>query len=123
LRKTPGGADDDLWSPNVWRPATRQGALSSVSISGPYSATGPGDTPARRTIFVCHPDAPADEVACARKILASLARRAYRRPVNDADVEPLLSFYQSGRNKGTFDIGIEMALRRMLASPEFIFRF
>jgi len=97
--------------------------LGSVDIVGPYKATGPGETPSRKKLFVCTPAAASAEVACAKQIIASMARRAYRRPVNDADVEPLLGFYQSARNKGSFDTGIEMALRRMLADPEFVFRF
>jgi hypothetical protein len=95
-----------------------------VDITGPYHATGPGDTPSRRRIFVCHPNAPADEIPCARKILSSLAQRAFRRAPSDSDLESLLSFYQQERNKGgSFEAGIEIALRRILADPEFVFRF
>ena len=98
--------------------------LARVDITGPYNATGSGDTPSRQHIFVCHPSAPSEEVACARKILTNLTRRAYRRSPTDSDLEPLLSFYQQERNSsGSFDNGIEMALRRILADPEFIFRF
>jgi hypothetical protein len=97
--------------------------VGSLDITGPYKATGPGDTPSRRRIFVCHPTLERDETPCARKIISALARRAYRRPVTDEDIEDLLSFYQAARNKGTFDTGIEMALRRILADPEFIFRY
>jgi hypothetical protein len=93
-------------------------------IAGPYKATGPGDTPSRRKIFSCQPEAATEEVACARQILSKLARQAYRRPVNDNDLEPLLSFYQAGRNAGgTFDEGIERSLRLILSDPQFIFRF
>ncbi len=98
--------------------------LARVDITGPYNATGSGDTPSRRRIFVCHPNAPADEIPCARKILANLVRRAFRRAPGDSDIESLLSFYQQQRNKGgTFEAGIEIALRRILADPEFVFRF
>jgi hypothetical protein len=97
--------------------------IGSVTISGPFDGTGPGDTPSRRQVFICRPVNPSDELPCAKKIISELARRAYRRPVNDTDLEALLSFYQSGRNKGTFDTGIELALRRILSSPEFLFRF
>ncbi len=98
--------------------------LARVDITGPYHATGSGDTPSRRRIFVCHPNAPADEIPCARKILANLVRRAFRRAPADSDIESLLSFYQQQRNKGgTFEAGIEIALRRILADPEFVFRF
>jgi len=97
--------------------------VASLDITGPYNATGPGDTPSRRRIFICHPTSEADEIPCARKIISTFARRAYRRPVTDPDLEDLLSFYQSGRNKGAFDTGIEMALMRVLADPEFVFRY
>jgi hypothetical protein len=95
----------------------------NVSIAGPFDAKGSGDTPSRRRVFACHPATPSDELPCARKIVTNLATRAYRRPVNDSDLETLLSFYQQARNKGTFENGVEMALRRILASPQFIFRF
>lgn len=99
-------------------------AVDRVSITGPLHATGPGDTASRRMIFVCRPTGHADELPCAKKIISTLARRAYRRPVNDNDLETLLSFYQKGRNEGgTFDSGIEAAIQLMLASPEFLFRF
>ncbi len=97
--------------------------IDNVSIGGPFDATGPGDTPSRRVIFVCRPKASAEEVPCARKILANLARRAYRKPVSDSEMERLLGFYQQGRNAGNFDQGIESALRFMLTDPMFIFRF
>jgi hypothetical protein len=96
--------------------------IDHVQITGPFNATGPGDTPSRRAIFVCHPAKTADEVPCARRIVSTLARRAYRRPVTDADAELLLSFYQQGRNRGNFERGIEEALRLILASPNFLFR-
>ena len=98
--------------------------IDQVVIAGPYNATGPGDTPSRRKIFVCRPANASEEVGCAKKILTTLARRAYRRPITPADTETLLSFYQAGRNQGgSFDAGIERALRLILSSPEFVFRF
>ena len=98
--------------------------IDQVTIAGPYNATGPGDTPSRHTIFVCRPANSSEEVGCAKKILGTLARRAYRRPITPTDMETLLSFYQSGRNQaGNFDAGIERALRLILSSPEFVFRF
>jgi hypothetical protein len=98
--------------------------IDQVVVAGPYDATGPGDTPSRRKIFLCHPANASEEVGCAKKILSTLARRAYRRPVTPADTETLLSFYQAGRNQGgSFDAGIERALRLILSSPEFVFRF
>jgi mono/diheme cytochrome c family protein len=98
--------------------------IDQVVIAGPYNATGPGDTPSRRKIFVCKPANASEEVGCAKKILSTLARGAYRRPITPSDTETLLSFYQAGRNKGgSFDAGIERALRLILSSPEFVFRF
>ena len=97
--------------------------LSGVEILGPYNVTGPGNTPSRARIFVCRPVSASEEPGCAKRIVSTLARRAYRRPVTDADVAPLLTFYREGRKSGDFDRGIEMALRRILADPEFVFRF
>ena len=124
------------------RAGGREPELESFAIRGPYDAKGLGETPSRRKIFVCHPDGSAgaenpiqpaslqignrnagnDEEACARKILSTLARRAYRRPVTAADLQPLLGFYHAGRSEGGFEAGIEMALERVLGGPEFLFR-
>jgi mono/diheme cytochrome c family protein len=95
--------------------------LQTLSITGPLNPTGPGDTPSRRKIFVCHPNNAAAENACARQILSGLASRAYRQPVSEADLARILAFYESGRTEG-FEAGIELALRRILASPKFVFR-
>jgi len=98
--------------------------LSRVVITGPYNTTGLGDTPSRRRVFVCHPASAADESACARQIVSTLVRRAFRRAPTDADVASMLTFYQQERERtGNFEAGIEMAVRRILADPEFIFRF
>ena len=101
--------------------------LGRVELRGPYDVTGRGDTPSRRALFTCHPAAGVtpggpEEVACAREILASLARRAFRRPVTDVDLDMLLEFFHLGREERDFDSGIEMALRRTLVSPDFLFR-
>lgn len=96
--------------------------VTSVAITGPLNPTGPGDTPSRRRIFVCHPSAGEDETACAKRILTSLAEKAFRRPVRDSDLETLLGFYQEGRNSGGFERGIEAAVARILMDPWFIFR-
>jgi hypothetical protein len=96
--------------------------IERVQITGPLNPTGPGETPSRKRIFSCHPASASEELPCARKILSTLSRRAYRRPVTDRDLELLLSFYQKGRNQGSFDRGIETALRLVLADPKFIFR-
>ena len=99
-----------------------QPAINSVTISGPYNVTGPGDSPSRRRIFVCRPSSAAEELPCARRILSTLARRAYRRPVNETDVRDLLPFYEQGRKEGSFDLGIQKALERLLVSSQFLFR-
>ncbi len=96
--------------------------VDTVQIAGPYDVTGRGDTPSRRRIFTCNPANEKAEDSCARTILSTLARNAWRRPVADADIRPLLEFYRMGRKDGDFDDGIELALRRMLAAPSFIFR-
>jgi len=96
--------------------------VKSLTVTGPFNPTGPGDTPSRRTVFVCRPTTAAAEEPCARRILSTLARRAYRRPVDDRDLSPLLAFYRDGRTKGSFDNGVQLAVRRLLASPTFIFR-
>ncbi len=95
--------------------------ISRIELRGPYNVKGPGDSPSRQRIFVCRPTSPAEEPPCARKIVAMLARRAYRRPVNDGDVQPLVRFFNEGRDKGTFESGIELALERILTSPDFLF--
>jgi len=98
--------------------------LRSVTVTGPFDVTGPGDTPARRRIFACQPAESADEAACATTILSALARRAFRRPVDaDAgDLEILQTAYMAGRADGDFEAGIERALQQLLVSPEFLFR-
>ncbi len=96
--------------------------IDHVQVTGPFAATGSGDTPSRRKIFSCHPANESEELPCARKILSTISRRAYRRPVTDSDLELLLSFYQKGRNKGSFDAGIETALRLILTDPKFLYR-
>ena len=109
---TVGG--DQRTQPNVY----------SITITGPFDAAGAGDTPSRRRIFTCRPaDAtPRAEAACAAEVLSTLARRAYRRPVTEADVAVLVRFFEEGRAGGDFDAGIEMALQRLLVSPEFLLR-
>ena len=99
-----------------------QPGVYSVTVTGPFDATGPGDTPSRQRILTCRPATAGEERACAEEILSTLARRAYRRPATAADLDTLLEFYEEGRAAGDFDAGIEMALRRLLVSPEFLFR-
>jgi cytochrome c5 len=96
--------------------------IDHVTVLGPYNPTGPGDTPSRRRILSCEPSGASDEAACARKILSTLARQAYRRPVTDADIRPILAQYEAGRQQGSFERGIEYGLRLILANPKFVFR-
>ncbi|MDA1370399.1 MAG: DUF1592 domain-containing protein [Proteobacteria bacterium] len=96
--------------------------VGSIAIEGPLSVIGPGDTPSRQQIFSCRPASADEEPACARQILSSLARSAYRRPVDDGDVQGLFDFYTEGRREGGFDRGIQFALERLLVSPDFLFR-
>ncbi|HEY9463362.1 MAG TPA: DUF1592 domain-containing protein, partial [Vicinamibacterales bacterium] len=101
---------------------TTQGGVPTLVVTGPYNATGAGDTPSRRAIFSCTPASAAEETACARTILTSLARRAYRGPVSTAEVNTLLEFYREGRKSGDFDSGIQQALARILVAPRFVYR-
>ena len=97
-------------------------AVYEVSIIGPFGATGPGETPSRRRIFICRPTGPGDEDECATRILSNLARQAYRRPVDAEDLRGPLEFYRQGRADGGFEAGIEMALSSLLVKPQFLFR-
>ena len=98
-------------------------AVDYVLVGGPYDASGPGDTESRRRLFLCRPAAGEPEPPCARRILAAVARRAYRRPVTGPDIGPLLRLFAMGRaDGGSFEHGIEMALSGVLVSPSFLFR-
>ena len=98
-------------------------AVDTVAIAGPYQTVGVSDdSPSRRKIFVCRPKDAASEEPCARKILSTLAKRAYRRPVTEQDVQALLDFYKEGRTAANFDAGIQRGLERVLAAPSFVFR-
>jgi hypothetical protein len=105
--------------------------VESVSLTGPFNATGPGDTPSRRKIFVCRPSTSlgtgpstslGTERQCARTIIRTLAHRAFRRPPTDAEIARLIAFFDRGRAQGSFDSGVEMAVRGILASPKFLVR-
>ena len=97
-------------------------AVDTVLIGGPYRGIGAVDTPSRRKVFVCRPTNSASEEPCAKRILSTLARRAYRRPVDGRGRQTLLGFYKAGRAEGGFDVGIQRGLRRILAAPSFLFR-
>jgi hypothetical protein len=97
--------------------------VGKIVIEGPFNPKGAKDNAARKRIFVCTPKSVSLEAACAKQIVSTLARKAYRRPVTERDTELLMGFFQRGRNEGaSFDAGVEMALRRILSDPEFIFR-
>ena len=95
--------------------------VMQISVVGPYDIKSAGDTPSRRKIFICRPSATLAESACAEKILANLAHHAYRRPVTQADIAPLMKIYDQGRKGTDFDHGIEDSLEAILVSPSFLF--
>ncbi len=97
-------------------------AIYQVSINGPYDSVSPGETPSRRRIFLRQPSTPEDEGACAEKIVSTLARRAYRRPLTRDDLEKPLQFYRRAHREHGFEAGIEAALNAILVHPEFLFR-
>ena len=102
--------------------AGQQPFVRSVTITGPYGGSGVTDTPSRARIFTCRPRDGAEESSCAHDILSALARRAYRRPVSAGELQVLLDFYAQGRRGGSFEDGVELAIRRLLVSPEFLYR-
>ena len=101
-------------------------AIEVAQITGPYEPAGPGITPSRQAIFTCIPDENdvASEETCATQILSGIANRAYRRPLEQIDIDTLLDFYRIGRSDGQleFDAGIQLAIERILISPDFLFR-
>jgi hypothetical protein len=104
-------------------PFAAEGAphVQTLSVEGPYNITPTGQPPAAK-LFVCRPASPASDDACARRIITAVGRRAYRRPLTQAEIDGLMEFYRTGRKDGSFNAGIEFALRRILASPSFVFR-
>ncbi|MCX7280880.1 MAG: DUF1592 domain-containing protein [Alphaproteobacteria bacterium] len=95
--------------------------VMQISVVGPFDIKGPGDTASRRKIFICRPSASLSETACANTILSNLARHAYRRPVSQVDVAPLMKIYAEGRKGADFDHGVEAGLEAVLVSPSFLF--
>jgi hypothetical protein len=125
--KNPSSLPETLRQPynahfNLHRHPRLSPALYQVAITGPFAAKGPGDTPSRRRIFIARPKSANEEEACAKQILSALLRRAYRRPVGEADLERILPFYRDARREADFDAGIEAALSAILVSREFLFR-
>ena len=118
-----------IWTFSTGRGYVQRMALESVEIEGPFSPDtigrgpdGEGEAASRRRIFVCRPATAEEEEPCADEILGTLARRAFRRPVDEIDLEVLRGFYAEGRAEGNFDAGIQRALESMLVDPEFLFR-
>ena len=97
-------------------------AIGLLRIQGPFTPTRPEDSRSIRKVYTCRPSSAAQEEPCAKQILTTLMRRAYRRPVTPTDMEWVQGFYQEGRREGTFQDGIELALRRILTSPQFLVR-
>jgi cytochrome c553 len=96
--------------------------ISSITILGPQKVSGSGNSPSRARIFTCKPATKAEEPACARQIITTLTRRAYRGHVKDVDITTVMGFYTSARAQGTFEEGIQSALERILISPQFLYR-
>jgi len=121
-RQRAAGVDDQFSDFRIDSVFTPAGGVGTITVTGPFNATGAGDTPSRRRIFVCRPASIGDERPCARKIITTLAHRAYRRALLDDEVETLLGFYQQGRGDGDFESGIQHALARILVAPSFLYR-
>ena len=117
-----GPARIPIWSEAYGEDLNAQLIVSLLLIGGPYDGRVPESSPSRGRIFICHPKSASEEQGCAAKILTTLALRAYRRPLTPEDTRTLLDFYKRGRANGTFDNGIKVALERILASPDFLFR-
>jgi len=138
IERTRGAGVDEQFSDfRIDSAFTASGGIQTVVITGPFKATSAGDTPSRHRIFSCMPASPADEPACAKKIVSTLARRAYRRPVQDEELATLMKFYEKGRadalstssglsraesRDADFEVGIQQALARILVAPAFLYR-
>ncbi|MDE0650680.1 MAG: DUF1595 domain-containing protein, partial [Gammaproteobacteria bacterium] len=130
--KRPEGELDDLIRPidhtladgqiGIGYGVTTMPHLQRLSVLGPYEVTGVSDTPTRQLIFSCRPTSPEEARPCARDIVSRLATRAYRRPVDEFDVEGLMAFYDQGADERGFEGGVQLALQAILASPHFLFR-
>jgi hypothetical protein len=116
------GVDEQYSDFRINSAFTAPGGIQTVVITGPFKPTSTGDTPSRHRIFVCTPATEAAETGCARKIVSTVARRAYRRPVTEDEVSTLMSFYEKGRTAGDFESGIQQAVARILVAPAFLYR-
>ena len=129
------GPIEDLVSPHEWSLADKKigyshgitvvAHLRDLTIRGPFGVSGVSETPTRARVLTCRPEAgdTGAERRCAREIVARLAAQAYRRPVDEADIDPLLALYEAGAEEDGFEVGVRTALQGILASPDFIFRF
>jgi hypothetical protein len=122
LRRSYAESDERVRPNTVDGGQQRVEAVYAFQIKGPTKVTGVSDSPSRKKIFICRPESADQEEPCARKILANLAERAFRRPVTDAEMRPLMAFYAKGRKAGTFDAGVRDGLAAILASPRFLYR-
>jgi len=127
FRKKPSTLLESMRQPlnvhfNYYRHPRLGPAVYQVTITGPFDAAGPGDTPSRRKILIVRPETPEAEEACAQRILAQLTRRAYRRPISEADLATPWRHFREGQASGGFEYGIELALGSVLVSPQFLFR-
>jgi len=122
VRRSFAESDDTLQSFIPGAVQDRIISIPSVEIRGPFTVAGMSETPSREQLYTCQPKEKADETACGREILARVATRAYRRALTTDDMQPLMQFFEAGRNDGGFDEGIRRALTRILASPNFLYR-
>jgi hypothetical protein len=116
------GVDEQYSDFRINSAFTAAGGIQTVVITGPFKATSTGDTPSRHRLFVCRPATAGDELPCAKKIVTTVARRAYRRPIRDDEAATLMTFYEKGRAAGDFENGIQLALARVLVAPAFLYR-
>lgn len=131
--KVTEGPVEDLTSPHEWSLADKKigysygitgvAHLRDMTIGGPYDITGVTRTPAWERVMTCRPATAAEELPCARRIIAALGTRAFRRPVTEAEVNGLAGLFEQGAAEGGLDVGVRTALQGILASPDFVFRF
>ncbi len=122
IARTFAESDDELFPFEPRGGMDRIPQITGIQITGPFHPSGITETPSRAQILICHPASPADEEPCARRILAKIAREAYRRPITDADLAAPMRFYAAGRKGKSFDAGIENAIVAILCSPKFLYR-
>src|SRR5262249_25751721 len=122
LARTFSESDADLQSFSAGGGQDRVQAITTLDIRGPFNPTGLGQTPSRQRIFTCYPKTTVEEDPCAEQILSTLARRAFRRPVTDADLASVRRIYASEKQRGGFEAGVRGGLSMILASPRFLYR-